>query len=130
MSGGMTKVTFKVESQLPAGERLGLIIHGEFGRLLEVVLSSSGRMHFTHPIPLTTLDRVEYSYVILSDTQSVVRWQPRPRSSSGKARPPSPLTAAHHTHTATPTPTLSPSWARRGTARWSPRAWKCWCRTR
>ncbi len=72
-AGASTKVTFKVECQLPPGERLGLIIHGEFGRLLEVVLSSSGRMHFTHPIPLTTLDRVEYSYAVLSDTQSMVR---------------------------------------------------------
>jgi hypothetical protein len=73
MSGATTKVTFKVDySQLSPGERLGLIIWGEFGRLQEIVLSSSGRMHFTHPIPLASLDRVEYSYVLLSDSRSPV----------------------------------------------------------
>ena len=73
MSGATTKVTFKVEySQLAPGERLGLIIWGEFGRLQEIVLATAGRMHFTHPVPLASLDRVEYSYVLLSDSRSPV----------------------------------------------------------
>jgi hypothetical protein len=133
MPGGTTKVTFKVECALAPGERLGLIIHGEFGRLLEVVLASSGRMHFTHPIPLATLDRVEYSYAILSDTQSMVRGrgpaaqtaapatcEPRARARARRPsqRPPNFTRALTHARCTRHTR----SWARRGTAPWSPRA--------
>ncbi len=131
---GTTRVTFRVEAQLSLGERLGLIIHGEYGRLLEVVMSSSGRVWFTHPIALTTLDRVEYSYTILSETQSMVRGvAPRrthPRlCHCRQGRPKS------HTHTraltlAHPLTTHQlGSWVSLATARWSPRPLRCWCRT-
>ena len=72
-----TKVTFRVECDqvLSAGERVGLIIHGEYGRLQEVLLSkttNNPRLHFTFPVQLTTHDRIEYSYVVLSDAHATV----------------------------------------------------------
>jgi hypothetical protein len=128
MPGATTKVTFKVEySQLSPGERLGLIIWGEFGRLQEIVLSTAGRMHFTHPVPLASLDRVEYSYVLLSDSRSPV--------SSARTRAQHPLPGSETLPSALSrpsvhsTPDLTPSLARLATVQWSPRAWRCWCRT-
>ncbi len=126
-----TKVTFKVDSgvQLGIGERLGLILWGEFGRLQEVVLTATGKLHFTSPIALTTLDRVEYSYVVLSDSHAAVRLRTRALAKAGaplRAGQSAPLTS----YPRNPFQTSSSSrWARRGTAPSSPRAWRCWCRT-
>ena len=67
-----TKVTFKVDVTLPVGERLGLVVHGEFGFLHQVLLISTGRMHFTNPLHLTSKETCQYSYCLLADGQSTV----------------------------------------------------------
>jgi len=67
-----TKVTFKVDVTLPVGERLGLVVHGEFGFLHQVLLASTGRMHFTNPLHLTSKETCQYSYCLLADGQSTV----------------------------------------------------------